>query len=69
MRRTERGWTTGKAKHLYTAGRDLGVQIVSAALGGEAEELVDVEFDGGTFEVWWGLKDAVMQLLQETINR
>ena len=46
------------------------MQIVSAVLGGEAEELVDVEFDGGIFEVWWGLKYSrrdsrrVMQLLQ-----
>ena len=33
------------------------MQIVSAVLGGKAEELV-VEFDGGIFEVWWGLKEA-----------
>ena len=45
---------------------------MSAVLGGEAEELVDVEFDGGIFEVWWGLKEAigrVMPLLRETINK
>ena len=35
------------------AGRNLGVQIVSAVLGGEAEELVYGEFDGDMFEGWW----------------
>ena len=35
------------------------MQIVSAVLGGEAEELIDVEFDGGVFEVWWRLKKAI----------
>ena len=34
------------------------MQIVSVVLSGEAEELVDVEFDGGIFEVWWRLKEG-----------
>ena len=38
------------------------MQIVSAVLGGKAEELVDVEFDGGIFEVWWRLKEAIGRL-------
>ena len=37
------------ARVCSTAGRNLGVQSVSAVLGDEAEELVDGEFDGVRF--------------------
>ena len=39
--------------------RDLGMWGVSVVLGGEAEELVDSEFDGGMFEVGGGLEEVV----------
>ena len=45
---------------------------MSAVLGDKVEELVDGEFDGGMFEVWWELEETigrVMQLIRETINR
>ena len=45
---------------------------MSAVPGGEAGELVDGEFNGGMFEVWWELEETigrVMQLLRETINK
>ena len=48
----------GRRNTCSTAGRDPGVQSVNAVLGDEAEELVDGEFNGGIFEVWWGLKEA-----------
>ena len=59
MRSTERARRWARGGTCSTARRNLGVQIVSAVLGGEAEELVDVEFDGGMFEVWWRLKKAI----------
>ena len=32
---------------------------MSAVLGGEAEELVDGELDGGMFEGWWRFEEAI----------
>ena len=37
-------------------GRDLGVQGVDVVLAGEAEDLVDAEFDGRMFKVRGGSK-------------